>query len=155
MNFTHWIYNGALIEKPDLHALHRHLVGSQLKQRPFVLCMWRTLQGTLLVFKSGKVTIHGKDVHFFTETLRVINYRLVDIHLVTRSATYRLKAAVDYQKIVREFNGSYEAELNNTAIIKRDGEALLIHHNGVVCITGLVNEDRVATALGVLLELEL
>ena len=155
MIFTHWVYGGKLRETADLSTLQLSLAGSEIRQRPFVVCLWRIEnRGTLMVYKSGKVVIHGDHVDYFKDRLEAIDLHLEDVRLLTRSAKYQLKSRVDYPRLVREFGGFYESELNNTAILKRDGVALLIHHNGVVCITGLTNDDRIDTALSLLLEIE-
>ena len=156
MIFTHWVYGGNLRETPDLSTLQCSLPGSEIRQRPFIFCLWRIKQyGTLMVYKSGKVVIHSNQVDYFKERLQAIDLHLEKVRLLTRSAMYQLKTMVDYPKLVKEFNGFYESELNNTAIIKRDGVTLLIHHTGVVFVTGLTNDDRIDTALSLLLEIEI
>lgn len=156
MIFTHWVYGGKLRETPDLSTLQCSLAGSEIRHRPIVFCLWRIKQhGTLMVYKSGKVAIHGDHVDYFKEALEALDLHLESVRLLTRSAKYQLKSRVDYPRLVRDFGGFYESELNNTAIIKRDGVALLVHHNGAVCITGLTNDDRIDTALSLLLEIEL
>jgi TATA-box binding protein (TBP) (component of TFIID and TFIIIB) len=127
----------------------------------FSAVTWRhhKIHGTLQIFSNGKLIHTGKPVSeeprvHIRRYVRILQkqdhpVRLTSIRLVCMSATHKLSGKIDLCTIP---GSSYEPELFNAAILKRDSCTLCVFRTGVVVITGLRHPD---SAYPILLELEL
>jgi transcription initiation factor TFIID TATA-box-binding protein len=148
----------------DLVKLSSQIQNAKYEPGRFSGIIWqqRCIGGNCLVFGNGKVICNGaksiEDAHAmlekYTSVLQTVMPEavLTEVRMVTQSACHKLSGPVDFTMICHLLGGTYEPELFNAAMLKRDGVHYSIFGSGSVVITGLKDEDLVYP---VLLELEL
>jgi transcription initiation factor TFIID TATA-box-binding protein len=132
----------------------------------FTAAVWRhkRINGTLMLFSTGKIVHLGKPddqeprVHIrrYARILQKQNHpiQLSPVRLVCMSTVYRLSGKIDLMAVAQQYNGSYEPEVLNAAILKRRPFAVSVFHTGTLIFTGVTNAS-LDDAYGLALELEL
>lgn len=149
----------------NLKVLSSQLRGARYNPKKFSGLIWKDKEigGCCLVFNNGKIICNGAPseregydmLKKYTSQLMFWQgpISLNNVRLVTISACHKLSGPVDLRLIYTLLGGSYEPEIFNGAMLKRDGVHYTIFATGNIVITGLkeIGDNVYAT----LLELEL
>lgn len=161
MRITNIVSVSSVNTRLDLMKICRENTNIVYNPQKFTAATWRhkKIHGTLLIFPNGKITHLGPPtgesprvhVRRYARVLHKQGHpvRLSPIRTVSMSGVHQLAGPIDLYDIP---GSSYEPELINAAILKRDGVTLNIFYTGKVIITGIRHIDSVYP---ILLELEL
>ena len=164
MIITNIITTASLNATLDLYRIARENPNVVYRPQRFTAATWRhkDINGTFTLFPNGRVTHLGKPdgappevhIHRYVSILKDQGHpvRVSSVRTVCMSASYRLSGKIDLYSVARLPGGSYEPEIFNASLIKRDQLALSVFHTGSVVIAGIKDIDDVYP---ILLELEL
>jgi transcription initiation factor TFIID TATA-box-binding protein len=165
MRVTNVVFQASWKTPLDLAVLATRVVGARYDPRKFSGLIWKDVDigGSCLVFSNGtlicsgaKSLDHGREVLAkYTDTMQRHGWdvTLNDIKLLTMSACHKLSGPIDLT-LIPAIGGTYEPELFNGAMLKREGIHYTLFATGSVIIMGMKPqlEDDV---YAMLLELEL
>ena len=155
---THEVYAVDLTTKINLKDVAMQSRDVILTKRPFHVLRWRHkyIGGTCMVYANGKIIHHGskKQLRCYLRILQKLGFisdiKPIHIYIVTKSTTANLHKKIDYEKLVKSMNGSYEPELFNGCIFKKYNMTFIVYSTGKVIVTGVSDVDVVN---GVLIEI--
>ena len=148
----------------DLVHLVNHARDIRYDPGLFSAAIWKhkKIGGCCLVFKNGKLNCNGnRNIHEARKRIRQYARLIqnqgfpVNIHkieLITMSAVYQTSSQLDFKKICKLPNATYEPEIHNAAMVKRGKVHFNCFHTGKVVMTGLRDINAIYPTL---LELEL
>lgn len=162
MEYTHQLLSARLNCELDLNDIAMRSANVIFTNVPFKMLEIRnrSIGGIAKFFFSGKILVHGSIpmLRKYARKIQKLHYpvHLSHIKVLTKSAVYRMKEQVDYQKLVQFIPDlEYHAELFHGCILKKDYISFIIYSTGTVIICGIrKDEDEMEFIWPTILDLE-
>ena len=158
------VIQGDLHATVDLDFLTTHVTDMKYDPKNFSGAVWKDKEigGCCLLFKNGKLSCNGNRTVREAKT-RIRQYaelierqgfstNIQNIRIITMTGVYQVSARLDFNKLCKILGASYEPEIHNAAMLKREKVHYNCFHTGKVVITGIKDIDAIYPTL---LELEL
>jgi len=149
---TNIVVQAKLNVKLSLKDIVYKIRDAKYQPKRFSAICWnhKKIAGSCLLFNNGKMVCHGSHtmaearviVRQYGRLVQKLGYpvKLTDVCLVTASALAAVGHSINLNEVSKYMPGAtYEPELFNAAIIKKNGLHFAIFCSGKVVITGITN----------------
>lgn len=149
VRITNIVCKANLAVQINLRDVAMHVINVRYNPRQFNGLIWqhRQIGGTCLLFRNGQMICNGsltfqiarRRVRQYARRLQRMGFdvRLTSIQIVTRSAVYDLTTRINCASFSCHMRGTYEPEVMNAVMVKRQSVHFTCFSTGKIVITGI------------------